>query len=89
MEHETFWTLFKDIAHWEFELFLMFLFDVVIGILIWPRLKRWAKHHKSDDQKLEDLQENLDEIRAALGLDPFTKKRGSEHGRCKHGAKGL
>ena len=29
--HETFWTLLRDKAHWEFEIFLMFLFDGVLG----------------------------------------------------------
>jgi hypothetical protein len=51
IEHgETFWTLFSDIAHWEFELFLMVLFDGLIGALAWPFLKRyWNRHHKHDD----------------------------------------
>jgi len=59
MEHETFWTLFTDLAHWEFELFLILLFDVIIGILIWPRLRKFIRHHKSDDEKLEDLEKRL------------------------------
>lgn len=59
MDHETFWTLLKDPAHWEFELFLILLFDVIIGILIWPRLRKFIKHHKSDDEKLEDLERRL------------------------------
>jgi hypothetical protein len=79
MEHETFWTLLKDAAHWEFELFLILLFDGLIGALLWPRLKRWTKHHKSDDDKLDDLEENLNEIRAAMGLDPFTNERNEGH----------
>lgn len=59
MEHETFWTLLGDLAHWEFELFLIFIFDVVIGILIWPHFKRWFRHHKEDDNKLEELDRRL------------------------------
>jgi len=59
MEHETFWTLFTDLAHWEFELFLILLFDVIIGVLIWPRLRKFIRHHKSDDEKLEDLEKRL------------------------------
>lgn len=59
MEHETFWTLFTDLAHWEFELFLILLFDVIIGILIWPRLRKFMRHHKSDDEKLDDLEKRL------------------------------
>ena len=59
MEHETFWTLLTDVAHWEFEIFLMLIFDVVIGILIWPRVKRWFQHHKDDDEKIEDLEKRI------------------------------
>ena len=59
MEHETFWTLLRDPAHWQFELFLIFIFDVVIGILIWPQLKRWFRHHHEDDDKLQDLENRV------------------------------
>ena len=38
--HETFWTLLKDPAHWEFEGFLMLLFDVLLGMILWPFVKR-------------------------------------------------
>lgn len=38
--HETFWTLLRDPAHWLFEIFLMVLFDGLVGLLIW---KRWLK----------------------------------------------
>lgn len=55
-ETETFWTLLHNVAHWEFEIFLMLLFDVVIGLIIWPKFSKWVLHHKSDDQKLEELQ---------------------------------
>ena len=46
MEHETFWTLIKDTAHWEFELFLIFIFDILIGLLIWPAIRHLIKDHK-------------------------------------------
>ena len=46
MEHETFWTLIKDSAHWEFELFLIFIFDILIGLLIWPAIRHLIKDHK-------------------------------------------
>lgn len=39
-EHETFWTLLRDSAHWEFELFLMLLVDFVLLGVAWPFVKR-------------------------------------------------
>jgi hypothetical protein len=59
MEHETFWTLVTDLAHWQFELFLIFIFDVVVGVLIWPQLKKWFRHHKEDDERLQELEERV------------------------------
>jgi len=49
---ETFWVLFKSLPHWEFEIFLMIVFDVVIGYFIWGAIKR---HIHKDDKKLEDI----------------------------------
>lgn len=68
MEHETFWTLLKDPAHWQFELFLIFLFDVVVGVIIWPYIKKFMKHHKSDDDKLHELEKRI----SALEIDNFS-----------------
>ena len=48
---ETFWTLLHNAAHWEFELFLMILFDLVLGGLLWPFLKKHLKHHLERDKK--------------------------------------
>lgn len=62
MEQETFWTLLKDPAHWEFELFLIFIFDVLIGILIWPQIRRFFRHHKDDDDKLKELENRIRKI---------------------------
>lgn len=62
MEHETFWTLLADPAHWQFELFLIALFDGLIGVLIWPRLKRFFKHHESDDDRLDTLEKRLRDV---------------------------
>lgn len=68
MEHETFFSLLRNPAHWEFELFLIFVFDVVVGMLIWPCLKRMNKHHKSDDKKIEDLQKQVKQIQNIMGI---------------------
>ncbi len=62
MEHETFWTLVKDLPHWEFELFLIFIFDVLIGIIIWPLIKKFTTHHQEDDDKLHDLEKRVSHL---------------------------
>ena len=49
MEHETFWTLLHNAAHWEFEIFLMVLFDGLIGTILWPFIKRAITHYKNCD----------------------------------------
>jgi len=49
-EQETFWTLLTNAAHWYFELFLMFLFDVVIGLAVWPFVRKHWKHHVTRDE---------------------------------------
>ncbi len=49
-QHETFWTLLGNAAHWQFELFLMFLFDVVIGLILWPFVSKHIKHHFISDE---------------------------------------
>lgn len=51
MEHETFWTLLRDIAHWQFEIFLMVLFDGLILGLAWPLLRKHWRHHIARDQR--------------------------------------
>jgi hypothetical protein len=48
---ETFWTLLHNAAHWEFEIFLMIVFDGVIGALAWPLVKKHWKHHLERDRK--------------------------------------
>jgi hypothetical protein len=50
-ETETFWTLLHDPAHWLFEIFLMILFDGVIGCILWPFASSHWKHHVSRDRK--------------------------------------
>ncbi|MFZ2484957.1 MAG: hypothetical protein WAX80_03100 [Minisyncoccia bacterium] len=62
MEHETFFTLLTDAAHWQFEIFLIFLFDVLIGLLIWPWIKKFLIHHKSDDERIAELERRIDEL---------------------------
>ena len=60
---ESFFDLLKDPAHWEFEIFLMVVFDVVIGFIIWPYIQKALTHHKSDHERLEDLEREVREMR--------------------------
>jgi hypothetical protein len=62
-EPETFLTLLKDPNHWLFELLLIFIFDGVIGLILWPLLKSKALHHESDDQKILRLEKQVKEMR--------------------------
>jgi len=52
---ETFWALLHDKAHWEFELFVgfveMLVFDVALGMLLWPTIKKHWNHHIDRDRK--------------------------------------
>jgi hypothetical protein len=48
--HETFWDLVRSPGHWAFEFFLMVLFDVVLGAIIWPLVKKHWKHHLEHDR---------------------------------------
>ena len=56
---ETFFDLLKDPAHWEFEIFLIVIFDVIIGLFIWPFIQKALIHHKSDHERLEDLEREV------------------------------
>ena len=62
METETFWTLFTDLAHWEFELFLILPFDVLVGLLLWPWINKFILHHKSDDERIAELERKMEEV---------------------------
>lgn len=49
--NETFKSLFMNAAHWEFEIFLMLLFDGAVGMLIWPFIKKHWEHHVERDKQ--------------------------------------
>jgi hypothetical protein len=38
-------------AHWEFELFLMLIFDGIVGAILWPFVKKHYDHHLARDKK--------------------------------------
>jgi hypothetical protein len=48
---ETLMSLFKSVAHWEFELLLMVLFDGLIGAVMWPFVKKHLQHHLARDKR--------------------------------------
>lgn len=48
---ETFFELLGNGAHWAFEIFLMVIFDGLIGAIFFPFLKKHWKHHADRDLK--------------------------------------
>ncbi len=66
MEHETFFTLLKDPSHWEFEIFLMVIFDGLIGFLVWPRISKFLTHHKTDDERIADLEREIENLKSKI-----------------------
>jgi hypothetical protein len=67
-ETETFWTLVCSAAHWELELLIVFIVDVLIGLILWPIIRSKALHHQSDDDKIERLERQVKEMREVLGM---------------------
>jgi hypothetical protein len=61
---ETFWELLTDPAHWYFEFLLIIIFDVIVGLLIWPFVNKALLHHKSDHERLEDLEREVDMLKS-------------------------
>jgi hypothetical protein len=55
LEPETFRSLLHDRAHWQFELFVggieMVVFDLLIGALLFPFIKKHWNHHLMRDKK--------------------------------------
>ena len=54
VETETFTSLLRDRAHWEFELFLMLLFDGLIFGLLFPFVRVHWRHHLARDRQDKD-----------------------------------
>ncbi len=48
---DTFWSLLQDPAHWEFEIFLIILFDLILAGLLWPFVRKHWKHHQDRDKR--------------------------------------
>lgn len=63
MHEESFLDLLADPAHWYFEIFLIFIFDVIVGLVIWPFIRKGFIHHKSDHERLEELEKEVKELK--------------------------
>lgn len=50
MEHETFLSLLGDAAHWEFEIFVTIVFDMIVVGMMWPFIKKHWQHHIESDE---------------------------------------
>lgn len=48
---ETFWELLTSWPHWALEMMLMVIFDGVVGVLVWPFIKKHWAHHKYRDAR--------------------------------------
>ncbi len=66
METETFWTLLHNLPHWEFEIFLIIIFDGLIGLVLWPQIRKFTTHHKSDDERISDLEKEVKELKSKI-----------------------
>ena len=51
IQPETFWTLLRDAAHWEFEIFVTLVFDGLVLGLLWPFIRRHWNHHLNRDAR--------------------------------------
>ena len=69
--HETFRTLLTDPAHWEFELFLMLLFDGVVGCVLFPFVRKHWQHHVDRDAR----EQNKTRWRV-VGIAPMAERLG-------------
>ena len=49
--HETFWTLLRDSAHWEFEIFLTILTETATAGIGWLLVRKHWRHHIARDQR--------------------------------------
>ena len=65
--HETFWDLARDAAHWEFEIFLMIVFDGLLLGIFYPWLRKHWKHHIAHDQRDQIYNWSMNPITQAAG----------------------
>ena len=61
-EHETLLDLLKDPNHWALEIIIMIVFDGLIGFILYPLFRKKVLHHRTDDQKIEELEQQVAEL---------------------------
>lgn len=80
---ETFNTLLHDPAHWEFELLVglveMVVFDLLIGVLVWPRIKRHIHHDVRQGVEPDNRKNQYDsELMGTPGISGTAQPRGMD-----------
>lgn len=60
---ETFLSLMSNAAHWEWELTATFVQDVLIGLLLWPGLKRRFNARLTREHRVLDLEHGVKHMR--------------------------
>jgi len=68
---ESFFQLLQSPGHWLFEMFLMVLFDGLVGYFAWPRIKRHF-HRDIDvehghEQKIAGRVQDLEDLMEKMG----------------------
>lgn len=69
---EDFWWLLHNLAHWEFETFLMAIENVLFGLMLIPFGRRWLKKHDEKKHAHEHCNENGGKILVFGNWDPIT-----------------
>lgn len=59
---ETFTDLLKNLPHWEFEIVVSIVFALFEGVIVWPIINKWKKHHIDDHKDLEDLNKRIKKL---------------------------
>ena len=44
--HESFLDLLRDPSHWAFEITVNLTLDGLIGVILWPRIRKAVVHYK-------------------------------------------
>jgi hypothetical protein len=79
MEAETFTTLIKDLAHWEFELTVSVVFMMIEGLFFWPiirKLRKLHRHHQVDDKDIASLKARVEALENLLNRGTSPHRRG-------------